>query len=164
MGTEVKQVRSWTKNLTTFNETRGNDVRTNDTMEDSELEQIRANRMAQMGAQGGAGGSREDAAKAQEEQKKQIEDMKNSILSQCLNQEARARLNTIKTTKPEHAAMIENNLCMMARSGQIGGKLSDEDFKGLLARVSAGTSQQKPKSTVTFNRRRVALDSDEESD
>ena len=49
--TEVKQVRSWTKNLTTFNETKGNDVRTNDTMEDSELEQIRANRMAQMGAQ-----------------------------------------------------------------------------------------------------------------
>ena len=41
--------------------------------------------------QGGAGGSREDAAKAQEEQKKQIEDMKNSILSQCLTQEARAR-------------------------------------------------------------------------
>merc|ERR1711973_407072 len=119
MGTEVKQVvRSWTKNLTTFNETKGNDVRTNDTMEDSELEQIRANRMAQMGAQGGAGGSREDAAKAQEEQKKQIEDMKNSILSQCLTQEARARL-------------------------------------------SAGASQQKPKSTVTFNRRRVALERDE---
>ena len=43
-------------------------------------------------------------------------------------------VNTIKMTKPEHAAMIENNLCMMARSGQIGGKLSDEDFKGLLAR------------------------------
>ena len=40
-----------TKNLTTFNETKGNDDRTNDTMEDSELEQIRANRMAQMGAQ-----------------------------------------------------------------------------------------------------------------
>merc|ERR1712198_27681 len=82
---------SLTKNLTTFNETKGNNDRTNDTMEDSELEQIRANRMAQMGAQGGAGGSREDAAKAQEEQKKQIEDMKNSILSQCLTQEARAR-------------------------------------------------------------------------
>ena len=40
-----------TKKLTTFNETKGNNDRTNDTMEDSELEQIRANRMAQMGAQ-----------------------------------------------------------------------------------------------------------------
>merc|ERR1712029_924867 len=126
--------------------------------------QIRANRMAQMGAQGGAGGSREDAAKQQEEKAKQIEDMKNSILSQCLNQEARARLNTIKMTKPEHAAMIENNLCMMARSGQLMGKLSDEDFKGLLNRVSAGSSASKPKTTVNFQRRRVALDSDEDSD
>merc|ERR1719225_1240437 len=126
-------------------------------MADDELAQIRARRMAEMGAQGGGGGSQEDAQKAKEEQQKQIEDMKNSILSQCLNQEARARLNTIKMTKPEHAAMIENNLCMMARSGQIGGKLSDEDFKGLLARVSAGTSAQKPKTTVNFQRRRVAL-------
>merc|ERR1712243_25057 len=80
----------------------------------------------------------QDAQKAKEEQKQQIEDMKNSILSQCLNQEARARLNTIKMTKPDHAAMIENNLCMMARSGQIMGKLSDEAFKQLLERVATG--------------------------
>ena len=66
-------------------------------------------------------------------------------------------------TKPEHAAMIENNLCMMARSGQLGGKMSDEDFKGLLSRVT-GASSGKPKTTVTFNRRRTALDSDSDSD
>merc|ERR1712038_1678116 len=118
--------------------------------------------MAEMGAGGGAaqGGSQEDAQKAKEEQQKQIEDMKNSILSQCLNQEARARLNTIKMTKPEHAAMIENNLCMMARSGQIMGKMSDEDFKHLLERVT-GSSQKK--TTVSF-KRRTALDSDSDSD
>jgi len=133
-------------------------------MGDDELAQIRANRMAQMGAQGGGGAGGDEAAKQQEEKAKQIEDMKNSILSQCLNQEARARLNTIKMTKPEHAAMIENNLCMMARSGQLMGKLSDEDFKGLLNRVSAGSSASKPKTTVNFQRRRVALDSDEDSD
>jgi len=132
-------------------------------MGDDELAQIRARRMAEMGAQGGmpgmpgGGGSAEEAQKAQEEKQKQIEDMKNSILSQCLNQEARARLNTIKMTKPEHAAMIENNLCMMARSGQIMGKMSDEDFKNLLERVT-GSGQQK-KTTLTF-KRRTALDSD----
>jgi len=125
-------------------------------MGDDELAQIRARRMAEMGAQGGGGGSQEDAQKAKEEQQKQIEDMKNNILSQCLNQEARARLNTIKMTKPEHAAMIENNLCMMARSGQIMGKMSDEDFKHLLERVT-GSSQKK--TTVSF-KRRTALDSD----
>ena len=58
-------------------------------------------------------------------------------------------------TKPDKAALIENNLCMMARSGQIMGRMSDDDFKHLLERVS--DSQQK-KTTVTF--RRNALDSD----
>ena len=85
-----------------------------------------------------------------------------SLLNSCIF--CSVSVNTIKMTKPEHAAMIENNLCMMARSGQIMGKLSDEDFKGLLSRVSAGASAQKPKTTVTFQRRRAALDSDSDSD
>ena len=41
--------------------------------------------------QGGGGADQREAAKQQEEKAKQIEDMKNSILSQCLDQEARAR-------------------------------------------------------------------------
>ena len=46
----------------------------------------------------------------------------------------------------------------MAQSGQLGGKLSDEELVGLLERFS-GASQ---KSSVKFDRRRNALDSDED--
>ena len=53
-------------------------------MGDDELAQIRAKRMAEMRAQGGAGGG-EQQQKA-EERAKQMEDMKNGILSQVLDQ------------------------------------------------------------------------------
>ena len=53
-------------------------------MGDDELAQIRAKRMAEMRSQGGAGGG-EQQQKA-EERAKQMEDMKNGILSQVLDQ------------------------------------------------------------------------------
>ena len=48
----------------------------------------------------------------------------------------------------------------MAQSGQIGGRLSEEELIGLLERF-AGSTQ---KSTVKFDRRRAALDSDDDDD
>ena len=53
-------------------------------MGDDELAQIRAQRMAEMRAQGGGGGA-EQQQKA-EERAKQMTDMKNGILSQVLDQ------------------------------------------------------------------------------
>ena len=53
-------------------------------MGDDELAQIRAQRMAEMRAQGGGGGA-EQRQKA-EERAKQMTDMKNGILSQVLDQ------------------------------------------------------------------------------
>ena len=55
-----------------------------DRMGDDELAQIRAQRMAEMRAQGGGGGA-EQQQKA-EERAKQMTDMKNGILSQVLDQ------------------------------------------------------------------------------
>jgi programmed cell death protein 5 len=64
-------------------------------MDDPELERLRQKRMSELqqqsgygGAQGGGGGSK---AEQQEEMRRQQQDMKNSILSQVLTQEARAR-------------------------------------------------------------------------
>ena len=53
-------------------------------MGDDELAQIRAKRMAEMRAQGGAGGG--DQQQKAEERAKQMTDMKNGILSQVLDQ------------------------------------------------------------------------------
>jgi len=124
-------------------------------MEDDELKALRAKRMAEMQSQGGGGG---DQQKKAQERQEQVMDMKNSILSQVLSQEARARLNTILIAKPEKGAQVENAIIQMAQSGQLGGKLSDEELVGLLERFS-GASQ---KSSVKFDRRRNALDSDED--
>ncbi|KAM7357886.1 programmed cell death 5 [Cochliomyia hominivorax] len=132
-------------------------------MEDSELDAIRAQRMAQMQAQyGGSGGNAAEKQKAQEEQMRQQEEMKNSILSQVLDQQARARLNTLKISKPEKAAMFENMVIRMAQTGQLRGKLDDAQFVNILESVNAQMPQSK--STVKYDRRRAAIDSDDDDD
>merc|ERR1719391_274595 len=106
-------------------------------MGDDELAAIRAKRMAELQAMGGGGGGNPaDRQKQQEEKIKQMEDMKNGILSQVLDQEARARLNTLMVAKPDKARQAEAMLCQMAQTGQLGGKLGDEELKGLLDRMS----------------------------
>lgn len=78
---------------------------------------------------------------------------------QVLDQQARARLNTIALAKPDKAKMMENALIQMARSGQLQGKIGEEQLKSLLERMNTETGMNK-KTTVSFDRRRAALDSD----
>ena len=55
-------------------------------MGDDELAQIRKQRMAEMRASAGGPGGAGDQQKQMEERAKQMEDMKNGILSQVLDQ------------------------------------------------------------------------------
>lgn len=120
--------------------------------DDKELEAIRAKRMQELqGMQGGH--------EKQEEAMRQQQQAMNSILNQVLDQQARARLNTIMLAKPEKGKKIEAMVLQMATSGQIGGKLSENDLIGLLERVNA---QMQKTTTVKFDRRRAALDSDDD--
>ncbi|KAL5021415.1 hypothetical protein ScPMuIL_000570 [Solemya velum] len=126
-------------------------------MADDDLEQIRARRMAElqsrgMGQEGGP--SRDE----QEKKAQHIADMKNSILSQVLDQSARGRLNTLAVAKPEKAQMVENMLIQMAQSGQITNRLGEEELRVLLERVSEKTQK---KTTVKYRRQRLD-DSDED--
>jgi len=123
-------------------------------MADDELEAIRARRLAEIQKQQRQ--PNQNGAK-EEERRQQEADMKNSILSQVLNQSARARLNTIRIAKPEKAAMVENMLVQMAQRGQLGGQLGEDELRGLLEKVS---EQFKQETTVKFDRRRAALDDD----
>merc|ERR1711963_635669 len=106
-----------------------------------------------MGSSGG--GDQQQKAKERQEQ---VMDMKNSILSQVLSQEARARLNTLMLAKPEKGAQVEAAIIQMAQTGQLGGKLSEEELIGLLVRFAGSTK----KTAVKFDWRRAALDSDED--
>ncbi|KFB35934.1 AGAP005432-PA-like protein [Anopheles sinensis] len=107
-------------------------------------------------------GSNPDQQKKAQEQRQAQEDMKNSMLSQLLDQDARARLNTLKLSKPEKAQMVEGMIIRMAQMGQIGGKLDDANLVKLLESLN----QQMPRSNsaVKFDRRRAALDSDEDDE
>lgn len=124
---------------------------------------------------------------------RQQEDAKNSILTQIMDQNARARcksttswilnikvnfrllmmfvvfptflfetVNTLKISKPEKAQMVEGMIVRMAQMGQLQGKLDDAQLVQLLESVNS----QMPRSTssVKFDRRRAAIDSDDEDD
>ncbi|XP_035792414.1 programmed cell death protein 5 [Anopheles aquasalis] len=125
-------------------------------MDDPELEAIRQQRLQQMQ------GSNPEQQKAQQEQRQAQEEMKNSMLVQLLDQDARARLNTLKLSKPEKAQMVEGMIIRMAQMGQIGGRLDDASLVKLLESLN----QQMPRSnsTVKFDRRRAAMDSDDDDD
>lgn len=128
-------------------------------MDQDELAAIRAKRMAELQQQMGGGGNEAQQKQQQEAQARQ-EEMKNSILAQVLDQSARARLNSIALVKPEKAKMIEGMLCQMATTGQLPGKIGEEQLKSLLEQVSG---QTKKTTKLTYERRRV-MDSDDEDD
>ncbi|XP_055624014.1 programmed cell death protein 5 [Toxorhynchites rutilus septentrionalis] len=125
-------------------------------MDDPELQSIRQQRLQQMQ------GSNPEQQKAKQEQMVAQEEMKNSMLAQLLDQNARARLNTLKLSKPDKAQMVEGMIIRMAQMGQIGGKLDDASLVKLLESLN----QQMPRSssTVKFDRRRAAIDSDDDDD
>jgi len=129
-------------------------------MEDAELARIRAERMAQLQANArgdGGNASREEQA---EESRERAEQMKNQVLQQILTQEARARLAMIEMTKPELAELAIQNILRMTGGGRAPMKVSDEDLRAILERLSSSTHKKETK--VTFNRRRAGLDSDDD--
>ncbi|XP_023716574.1 programmed cell death protein 5 [Cryptotermes secundus] len=125
-------------------------------MEDEDLQQIRAKRLAQLESQY-RGGS--DANGTEERRKREQDEMKNTVLTQVLTQSARARLNTLMIGKPEKGQLVENMLIQMARTGQIMGKLNESELIDILEKVS---EQMQQRTTVKFDRRRAAVDSDDD--
>ncbi|KAI6228992.1 hypothetical protein M3Y99_01157700 [Aphelenchoides fujianensis] len=142
-------------------------------MDDHEMAKLRAQRMSQM--QANQGGSRADAEQ-QKQAAEQQELMKTNILKQAsflplcrfsymlvclqvLDQQALGRLSNLAAVRPAQARAVENLVIQMARTGQIAEKLDDAALRGLLEKVSA---QQQKTTTVKFDRRRAALDSDDE--
>ncbi|KAG6801636.1 programmed cell death protein 5 [Apis mellifera caucasica] len=126
-------------------------------MSDPELEAIRQQRLAQLQSQ--YKNNNAENKQAMEEKIQQMEDMRNSILSQVLDQSARARLNTLCLGKPEKGKMVEDMILSMAQRGQLPGKLGEKELISLLESVNQQTQR---KTVVKFDRRRAALDSDDD--
>ncbi|CAH1955900.1 unnamed protein product [Acanthoscelides obtectus] len=68
-------------------------------------------------------------------------------------------VNTLMLGKPEKGKMVENLLLQMAQTGQICSRVTEDELIKLLENVSSRTQS---KTSVKFDRRRAALDSDDE--
>ena len=93
-------------------------------MGDDELAEIRKRKMAQLQQQAVDQQGMQAELERQQQQKAQIQ----MILMQILEPEARERLNTIKLTKPEFAAAIEQQLILLAQCGRLRQKITDAQF------------------------------------
>lgn len=102
---------------------------------------------------------------AQRQREQQQEESRQSLLSQILAPEARARLSRIALVKAEKARAVEDLIIQAVRSGRIrggtgpGGRIGEKDVISVLEQVE-GTKQEQQ---VIFQRKQVEEESDEES-
>lgn len=101
--------------------------------EDEELLQLRKKRMQELEAQQQLSG---EQAIAQQQQMKEFEEQKKHILRQILTIEARERLGRIRLAKPEFVGNVENQLLMLAQSGQLNGQISDQMLQQILRKLT----------------------------
>lgn len=100
-------------------------------MVDDELAEIRRRKMQELQKHQMDQQAMEDEIARQ----KQAEAQMHMMLMQILEPEARERLNTIKLTKPEFAQAVEQQLIMLAQSGRIRERISDEQLKTVLKQL-----------------------------
>jgi programmed cell death protein 5 len=102
-------------------------------MVDDELAELRRRKMEQMQRQAMSNqqGMEDEAARQQ-----QIDAQVRAALMEILEPEARERLNTIKLTRPDFAKAVEQQLVMLAQSGRVRQRITDEQLKGLLTQLT----------------------------
>jgi programmed cell death protein 5 len=98
-------------------------------MGDDELAEIRRRRMAQMQQQQSDQGE-------ELERQRQVEAQIHMVLMQIMEPDARERLNTIKITKPDFAKGVEQQLVLLAQSGRLKSKITDQQLKELLLQLT----------------------------
>ncbi len=96
--------------------------------EDKELEEIKRRKMMELMSQ---------QAPEEEEIKKEEEIAKQNILRQILEPDARERLANLKLARPDLAQAVENQLILLAQSGRIYKKVSDNELKEILRRLTS---------------------------
>jgi len=99
---------------------------------DDELEKLRKKRLQDLQQHTI---SEEDFEQQQEEQQQEYEKQKQAIIRTILTPEARERLGRVKVARPDIVDNIERQLIMVAQSGQLKTKITDEQLRGLLAKV-----------------------------
>lgn len=119
-------------------------------MADADLEEIRRARLQQLRQQQGSPSGGEGG---QEDQQRQREaEARTTLLAQILTPPAADRLGRIRLVKESRATDVENRLIMLARTGQLRQKVTEEQLKELLGAVSE--QQQKEEERIVVTRRK----------
>lgn len=127
-------------------------------MEDPELAAIRAARMNQLQQSTPRGGEsgEDDGKRAAEEQ------MRRDLLATVLDSAARERLSRIALVSPQRSQQIEAILLRMAQTGQLRGRVSENQLIDLLEQAEDAQSKGAPKKgTIVFQRRKGGVDDDD---
>ncbi|RYO83935.1 hypothetical protein DL764_009399 [Monosporascus ibericus] len=85
-----------------------------------------------------------------------------SILDQILHPEAADRLGRIRLVKEQRATEVEDRLIMLARTGQLRQKVTEDQLKELLSAVSESSRQAEQEKIVVS--RRKGWDDDDDDD
>jgi len=121
-------------------------------MDDAELEQIRKARLEQLKSQSGA------ASGDGEQRKHQEAEARKNMLDRILEPEAADRLGRVRLVKEERAAEVESRLVVLAQSGQLRQKVTEEQLKELLKAVADKKDEEK----IVVNRRKGWDDEDDD--
>ncbi|MEM3762915.1 MAG: DNA-binding protein [Desulfurococcaceae archaeon] len=103
---------------------------------DEELEALKARKLAEL--------------RRKMEEEKERRARLESILRQILTPEARERLYNLKLVKPQLAAMLEEQLILLAQSGRIPIPVTDEFLRKILTELY---EQSKRETKITFKRK-----------
>jgi programmed cell death protein 5 len=99
----------------------------------SDIEELRRKRMQQLQQQQAA----QQSAEAENQEKmREFEAQKKQIMMQILTPEARSRLANLRLTREEFVDQIELQLIQLAQAGRIKAKITDEQLKELLKKVT----------------------------
>jgi len=82
------------------------------------------------------------------------------MLNQILQPEAADRLGRIRMVKEQRATEVENRLLMLAQTGQLRQKVTEDQLKELLSAVADKKEEEK----IVVTRRKGWGDEDEDDD
>lgn len=106
-------------------------------------------------------GNDPEGAAEKAEKAAQQEQMRREMIATVLESDARERLNRIALVNPKLSSQVESILVRMAQSGQLRGRVSEQQLIGLLDQADGQPNSPTAKKGAIVFQRRKDLDDDD---